>query len=339
MNVAVVGATGYIGDTLVKLLAGHPKANLKVVTSRSKSGQAVSKVIPALRGVLDDLNFDLSDPETLAARDDIDCFFLAVPHGTATEYARPLVDAGKKVFDVSADYRTSSAEKYEEFYGPHPDPDLLKEAQYVLPEITPEGWQSKSIFALPGCYPTSIIPPLYPLLQAGVIGKEHIVVNSVSGASGAGRKVHEDFIYCEVTENAKSYSIPKHRHLSEIEEQLGHAGRGDVVIQFNPHLVPMKRGIATTITVPAGNSSLDELYDCWRSAYSNRPFIYVLDSSERPQTSATIGTNRLDIAAVKDERTGNFVIMSAEDNLMKGAAGQGIQIMNLWQGWDEATGL
>ncbi len=339
MNVAVVGATGYIGDTLVKLLANHPKANLKTVTSRSKDGQVVSQVIPGLRGVLDDMVFELSDPQALAARDDIDCFFLAVPHGTATEYARPLVDAGKKVFDVSADYRTANSLKYEEFYGPHPDPDLLQQAQYVLPEITPDGWQEKPINAIPGCYPTTILVPVFPLLRGSVIGKEHIVVNSVSGASGAGRKAHEDFIFCEVTENAKPYSIPKHRHLSEIEEQLCQAGQGDVVIQFSPHLVPMKRGIVTTITVPAGSSSIEDLYQCWQDAYSDRPFVYLLESGQLPQTSPTVGTNRVDISAVKDDRTGNFVIMSAEDNLMKGASGQGIQIMNLWQGWDETTGL
>ncbi|MEM9158533.1 MAG: N-acetyl-gamma-glutamyl-phosphate reductase [Verrucomicrobiota bacterium] len=340
MNVAVVGASGYGGEIVVKLLAGHPKANLVSVTSRSLVGRPVSEVIPALRGVLDDLTFDLSDPHALGAREDIDCVILSVPHGTAAEYARILVEAGKQVIDFSADFRMNSVERYEEFYNTaHPDPELLKESQYVLPEVTEDGWQSKRLLAVPGCYPTSIIVPLFPLLKAGVIGKEHIVANSFSGTSGAGKQAKEAFSFCEVNESAKPYGLPKHRHLSEIEEQLGLAGQGEIVIQFNPHLAPMNRGIITTITVPAGHSTIEQLYEAWNAAYADRPFVHVLPSGTFPETKYTVGTNRVDISALKDSRTGNFVINAAEDNLMKGLAGQAVQIMNLTQGWDETEGL
>ena len=340
MNTAIVGASGYGGEILVKLLAGHPKANLVSVTSRSQAGRPVSAVIPELRGVLDDLLFEHSDPQAIAARDDIDCVFLAVPHGTAAKYARVLVDAGKQVIDASADFRIANPAVYEAFYGqPHPDVALLEVASYVLPEIAEDGWQSKKLFACPGCYPTSILTPLFPLLKVGVIGKEHIVANAYSGTSGAGKQAKEAFSYCEVNESAKAYGIPKHRHLSEIEEQLGLAGQGEGIIQFNPHLAPMNRGIATTITVPAGDSSIEQLYATWEAAYADRPFVYILPTDTRPETKYTIGTNRIDMSAVKDPRTGNFVITSAEDNLMKGLAGQAVQIMNLWQGWDETEGL
>lgn len=340
MNTAIVGASGYGGEVLVKLLAAHPKAKLVAVTSRSEAGKSVSSVMPELRGVLDTLEFEPSDPHALAARDDIDCVFLAVPHGVAAEFAGIISQSGKKVIDCSADFRISDPAIYEEYYGqPHPDTELLKESQYVLPEVTEDGWAAKKLFACPGCYPTSILVPLFPLLKAKVIGTEHIVANSFSGTSGAGKQSKHAFSYCEVNESAKAYGIPKHRHLSEIEEQLAMAGQGKMVIQFNPHLAPMNRGIVTTITVPAGESTIEDLYDVWNKAYADRPFVYILPSDTRPETKYTVGTNRIDMSAIKDERTGNFVITSAEDNLMKGLAGQAVQIMNLWQGWDETTGL
>ena len=340
MNAAIVGASGYGGEVLVKLLAAHPKVTLQAVTSRSKAGQPVSAVIPAMRGILDGLLFESSDPVQLAARSDIDVVFLALPHGAAAEYARTLVDAGKKVIDLSADFRISDPATYEEYYGAaHPDEDLLSRSAYVLPEISEEGWQNQDLFACPGCYPTSVVVPLYPLLKGGLIGKEHIVVNSMSGVSGAGKKVAEGFIYCEVNESAKAYGIPKHRHLSEIEEQLSIAAGEKIVIQFNPHLVPMNRGIATTITVPSSGASIESLYAAWEAAYAAKPFVHILPPETRPETKHVVGSNRIDISAVKDERTGNFVITSAEDNLVKGASGQAIQILNLWQGWDETLGL
>jgi N-acetyl-gamma-glutamyl-phosphate reductase len=340
MNTAIVGASGYGGEILVKLLAAHPKANLVAITSRSEAGKPVSQIMPQLRGSQDGLVFEKSDPEAIANREDIDCVFLAVPHGVAAEYAGPIVRSGKQVIDCSADFRISDPAIYEEYYGqPHPDTVTLSQAEYVLPEIAKDGWKEKPVFACPGCYPTSILVPLYPLISEGIIGTSGIVANSFSGVSGAGKQSKAAFSYCEVNESAKAYGIPKHRHLSEIEEQLGKAGQGEVVLQFNPHLAPMNRGIITTITVPSSGTSIEDLYKVWEIWFGNRPFVHILPADTRPESKYTIDTNRIDISAIKDERTGNFVITSAEDNLMKGLAGQAVQIMNLWQGWDETEGL
>jgi len=341
MKTAIIGASGYSGEELVRLLSRHPQVELALVSSRSLVGKPLVDVMPKFRGLVSpELKFTDSDPEALAARADIDVFFLALPHGVAAEFAVPLVKAGRKVIDLSADFRLGTPERYEEFYGqPHPAPDLLKEAVYVIPEITPAGWESAPLIASPGCYPTSIIAPLVPLLRAGIVSSRGIVANAMSGVSGAGKKVAEAYIYCERNESAKAYCLPKHRHLSEIEEQLSSAAGSDVVIQFNPHLAPMSRGIASTVTVPAAKPDLAALYVAWESAYGDRPFIGILPSGTTPDTAHVSGTNRLDMSAVYDERTGNFVITSAEDNLVKGASGQAVQIMNLWLGFNETDGL
>ena len=196
------------------------------------------------------------------------------------------------------------------------------------------------LVAAPGCYPTSILVPLVPLLKAGVITREHIVVNSCSGVSGAGRKVEESFLFVERAESVKAYGLVQHRHLAEVEEQLALHTGAKIVIQFNPHLAPMRRGIATTITAPAApGATIESLYAAWNAAYARRPFVQLLPAGETPDTAHTVGTNRIDMSAVHDPRTGNFVLTAAEDNLMKGASGQAVQIMNLWYGFEEADGL
>ena len=340
MKVGIVGASGYAGETLVKLLLGHPKAELACVTSRTHAGKRFSQVIPAVRGIDRGITFVASDPAALAAGD-IPLFFLALPHGAASEYAKALVASGKRVIDLSADFRVSDLATYERYYGKHHAPELLPFARYVLPEITPASWkEGAKIVASPGCYPTSILVPLVPLLRDGVVSRQHIVVNSLSGVSGAGRKVDEAYLYVERTESAKAYGLVKHRHLSEIEEQLELHTGARTVIQFNPHLAPMRYGIATTITVPAApGASIESLYASWAKAYGSAPFIQVLPSGETPDTAHVVGTNRVDMSAVHDPRTGNFVITSAEDNLVKGTAGQAIQTMNLWYGFPETAGL
>jgi N-acetyl-gamma-glutamyl-phosphate reductase len=340
MKVGIVGASGYAGETLVRLLLGHPKVELAAVTSRTHAGKALSQVIPSVRGVDRGIRFVASDPAALAASD-IPLFFLALPHGAAAEFAKALVGAGKRVIDLSADFRISDLAAYEKYYGKHPAPELLAHARYVLPEITAPGWRDEAkIVASPGCYPTSILVPLVPLLRDGVVAREHIVVNSFSGVSGAGRKVDEAYLFVERNESAKAYGLVKHRHLAEIEEQLALHTGGRTVIQFNPHLAPMRYGIATTITVPAApGATTESLYASWKKAYGAAPFIQVLASGETPDTAHVVGTNRVDMSAVHDPRTGNFIITSAEDNLVKGTAGQAIQAMNLWYGFDETAGL
>jgi N-acetyl-gamma-glutamyl-phosphate reductase len=340
MKVGIVGASGYAGETLVKLLLGHPKVELAAVTSRTHAGKALSQVIPAVRGIDRGLTFVPSDAAALAASD-IPLFFLALPHGAAAEFAKALVAAGKRVIDLSADFRIADLATYEKYYGKHHAPELLEHARYVLPEITPPGWKTGAkLVASPGCYPTSILVPLVPLLRDKVVTREHIVVNSFSGVSGAGRKVDEEYLFVERNESAKAYGLVKHRHLSEIEEQLALHTGAPTVIQFNPHMAPMRYGIATTITVPASHgATIESLYASWKKAYALAPFVHMLPSGETPDTAHVVGTNRLDMSAVHDPRTGNFVITSAEDNLVKGTAGQAIQTMNLWYGFDEAAGL
>jgi N-acetyl-gamma-glutamyl-phosphate reductase len=342
MNVGIVGASGYSGEVLVKLLLGHPQVKLTAVTSRQHAGKPVSSVIPALRGTAaEQLKFSDSDAATIAARNDVDLWFLALPHGAAADFAKVLVPAGRKVVDLSADFRVADLPTYEKYYGHHHAPELLPQARFILPELTDPKWRNEiKLAAAPGCYPTSTIVPLAPLLKAGVIARDHIVVNSFSGVSGAGKKAEEQYLYAERAESAKAYGLTKHRHLAEIEEQLSGFAGGKVVVQFNPHLAPMRRGIITTTTVPAAKgATLESLYAAWQAAFAGKPFVSILAPGETPDSAYVTGTNRLDIAAVHDARTGNFVITSAVDNLVKGASGQAVQIMNLWLGLPETAGL
>ena len=340
MKVGIVGASGYSGEILVKLLLGHRQVTLAAVTSRSQAGKPLAAVIPSVRGADQGLKFTDSDPAALAASD-IELFFLALPHGAAATYAKVLVPAGKRVIDLSADFRIADLATYQKYYGEHHAPDLLPSARFVLPELTPPAWKNEvKLVAAPGCYPTSVLVPLVPVLAANIVEREHIVVNSYSGVSGAGKKVEEAYLFVERAESTKAYGLAKHRHLAEIEEQLALHTGAKTVIQFNPHLAPMRRGIATTITVPAApGATIEKFYAAWERAYANRPFVQILPSGETPDTAHVVGTNRIDMSAVLDPRTGNFVITSAEDNLMKGASGQAVQIMNLWCGFDETEGL
>jgi N-acetyl-gamma-glutamyl-phosphate reductase len=342
MNVGIVGASGYSGEVLVKLLLGHPQVKLTAVTSRQHAGKPLTALIPALRGTAaEQLKFSESDPAALAARTDIDVWFLALPHGAAADFAQALVPTGKKIIDLSADFRIADLATYEKYYGAHHAPALLPQTRFVQPELSDPKWRDEiKLAAAPGCYPTSTLIPLVPLLKAGLVSREHIVVNSFSGVSGAGKKVEEMFLYAERAESAKAYGLLKHRHLAEIEEQLSLAAGTTVVVQFNPHLAPMRRGIISTTTLPAApGATIEQVYAAWRSAYAGRPFVSILPSGEMPDSAHVVGTNRVDISAVHDARTGNFVLTSAVDNLVKGASGQAVQIMNLWCGFPETAGL
>ncbi|HUZ07585.1 MAG TPA: N-acetyl-gamma-glutamyl-phosphate reductase, partial [Candidatus Paceibacterota bacterium] len=278
-----------------------------------------------------------------------DVVFLALPHGVAAEYAVPLLDAGVVVIDLSADFRLKSADIYKEFYAhDHPAPDLLKKSVYGLPEIYRAEIKKSLLIASPGCYPTSILLPLIPLLKAELVKPTGIIADSLSGVSGAGRKAEIDYLFCECNESVRPYGVPKHRHLSEIEEQLSFAAKTPVTIQFTPHLIPVSRGILTTLylapekhfTTAAETDSLNEnISATYKRSYGDEPFVRLLEGKSLPDTKNVVGTNVIEIAWRLDARTGRLIVMSAEDNLVKGASGQSVQSMNLICGFAETAGL
>ena len=341
VKVAVIGASGYSGEELIRLLSRHAGVELVCVTSRSAAGKPISSLFPAFRGTqYGALAFANSEVSAVVASG-AKIVFLALPHGLATEFALPLLDAGLRVIDLSADFRLKSAEVYREFYKhEHPAPSLLAKSVYGMPELYREQIRSAQLVASPGCYPTSVILPLAPLLRNSLIDPASIVVTSLSGVSGAGRNVSEQFLYAECNESVRPYSVPKHRHLSEMEQELSVAANREIVISFTPHLVPLTRGMMTTIYANASAGVANrELSDALQNAYANEPFVRLLGDDELPDTKHVEGTNFIDIAARFDARTKRAVIFSAQDNLDKGASGQAIQSMNLMCGLSETTGL
>ncbi len=339
MKVGIVGASGYSGEELVRLLAKHPDVELSMITSRQLAGQSASSVFPALRNMHEELVMSDSDVASLVASD-IDLFFLALPHGVSVEYAKPLLEAGKQIIDLSADFRLDSADRYFEFYGEHPAPELLNQSAYIIPELADKSAFGFNLIASPGCYPTSLLVPLVPLARAGLINAQGIIANSMSGVSGAGKKLADTYLFAERNESVKAYGIPKHRHLSEVEEQLEKAFGAEAVIQFIPHLVPMNRGIQSSIIVkPKAGASLEQAYEAWEAAYADKPFVSILAKGQTPDTAEVVGSNRVDISIVEDMRTGNWIINSCIDNLLKGASGQAVQIMNVKYGFEETASL
>src|SRR5450755_3315816 len=329
-KVAIIGASGYSGEVLVQLLLNHPHAELVAVTSRQNAGQTLAQVFPKFTShpKTKTLRFSESNVEVLANQADV--VFLALPHGVAAEYAVPLLDAGCVVIDLSADFRLKSAAVYKEFYAhDHPAPDLLKKSVYGLPEIYRDEIKKSSLIASPGCYPTSILLPIIPLLKSGLIKPTGIIANSLSGVSGAGRKAELDYLFVECNESVRPYGIPKHRHLSEIEQELSVAAGTPVVIQFTPHLIPVNRGILTTLYLTPVSATLDQVTACYQAAYANEPFVRLLEGKALPDTKNVVGTNVCEIAWRLDPRTGRLIVMSAEDNIVKGASGQAVQSMNL----------
>lgn len=338
IKAGIIGATGYSGETLVRLIARHPEARVSFVASRSEAGRPLGEAMPGLGDLPDDLSFRAADATALAAAE-ADVVFLALPHGVAAEFARPLYEAGRRVIDLSADFRLGDPAVYAAYYGAeHPDVELLAAAPYVLPELAVPGWEDSRLIACPGCYPTSVQLALVPLLRAGLVDPDGIVINSVSGVSGAGRKATGFFSYCERDNSVVAYGVPRHRHLSEIEEQLGAAAGRALVVQFTPHLVPMARGIATTIVARA-RGSLADAQAILGETYARAPFVRVLPSGTFPDTRHVAHTNRCDLSIVHDERTGAFVLTSVIDNLLKGAGGQAVQICNRVFGLSETSGL
>jgi N-acetyl-gamma-glutamyl-phosphate reductase len=340
-KVAVVGASGYAGEELVRLLLAHPRVDLVAVTSRQFAGKQLADVYPrfAQNEKAQALKFIDADPKQLAREAEV--IFLALPHGLAAEFAKPLLAAGARVVDLSADFRTRDAAVYNEFYGKdHPAPELLDQAVYGLPEIYRERIREAKLVACPGCYPTSILIPLRPLIRRKAIDRKRILVASLSGVTGAGRKVETDYLFAECNESVRPYGVPKHRHLSEIEQELSILADEKVVIQFTPHLVPVNRGIITTIYTDLGENVVNLAPALlFSGAYGQEPFVRLLGEERLPDTKNVVGTNFIDIAWKIDKRTGRLIVMSAIDNIVKGASGQAIQCFNLMRGFPETAGL
>ena len=338
-KVAVLGASGYTGEELVRLLLRHPQAELVAVTSRQYVGKTVAEIFPRAGSysVAKELRFSEAAPGKLAKLAEIT--FLALPHGVAVEFASPLLQAGARVIDLSADFRIKNAAIYREFYGhEHAAAGLLADAVYGLPEIYGDKISSAQLVACPGCYPTSILLPLIPLLREKLIEPGQIIANSLSGVSGAGRKAEVDYLFVECNESVRPYGVPKHRHLAEIEQELSIAAETEVTIQFTPHLVPVNRGILTTLYL-SPTASAQRIAAAFHDAYADAPFVRLLGDKSLPNTKNVVGTNVIEIAWRHDPRTGRLIVMSAEDNLVKGASGQAIQCFNLMCGYEETAGL
>lgn len=338
-KVAIIGASGYTGLELLRLVFCHPRAQVSAITSRANAGQKVTSVFPRFEGHPGtDICFIEPDMEAVADTG-AEVAFLALPHGAAAPFARQLLDLGLKVIDLSADFRLDDAAVYADFYDhPHPAPELLCEAVFGLPEIYEAEIKAARLVASPGCYPTSIMLPLIPLLADGLIDHTTITVSSMSGVSGAGRKADLSLIFSEVNESVRSYGLPRHRHLSEIEQELGKAAGEKVTISFVPHLVPVTAGICTT-TFAKLNGDFAKIGEALERAYQKAPFVRLRGAGVSPDTKHVTGTNYVDIGWHHDPRTNRLILQSTEDNLGKGAAGQAIQSFNLMVGNNPTDGL
>ena len=337
IRAAVIGGTGYAGAELVRILSGHPRAELTMITSRQYAGQPFSDIYPAMAGIVNLTCHTFSEEAVSEAADVI---FTALPHKASMGVVPGLIDRGKKVIDLSADFRFKDPDLYEAWYEPHQAKDLLKTAAYGLPEIYFEDIQKAFLVGNPGCYPTSVILPLLPLIKAPFVNPDSIIADSKSGTSGAGRSVSLATHFCEVNEGFKAYKVAEHRHNPEMDEVLSLFAGRTIHMTFTPHLVPMTRGMLTTIYVGLKEdvSSLD-VASYLDSFYEDKPFVRICPSGRFPNTLYVRGTNYCDIGFQVAERTKLLVLISAIDNLVKGASGQAVQNMNIMFGFAETAGL
>jgi len=333
--VAVLGASGYAGAELLRYLSAHPSFEVVHVTGDRSAGMKVGEVFGHLPG-LADLELAGPDPSKVP---DVDLAFLALPHGAAAEHGRTLAARGIAVVDFSADWRLKDASAYPVWYGqPHPHPDDLPSWVYGLPELHRGEIAGSRRIANPGCYPTAAILALAPLLKEGAISPVGIVVDAITGVSGAGRKLETGYLFAEMDSSVKAYGAGTHRHTPEIEQELSSASSSDIVVTFVPHLAPMTRGLlATCYTKMSG--SLDDVRDVISVAYKAEPFVHVLDGGMQPATKNVSGSNYALIGIAADERTKTAIVTCAIDNLGKGAAGAAVQNANLIVGLEETTGL
>ncbi|APZ41893.1 N-acetyl-gamma-glutamyl-phosphate reductase [Acidihalobacter ferrooxydans] len=335
IKVGVVGGTGYAGVEIIRLLLGHPHAQLTALTSRADAGRRVDEVFPNLRGYLD-LTFVAPDAARLH---DCDVVFFATPNGTAMHDAPRLLDAGVRVIDLAADFRLQDVAEWSRWYGmAHACPERVPEAVYGLPEINREAIRSARLVANPGCYPTAIILGFLPLLRSGAVEPGRLIADAKSGASGAGRKAAITTLLTEAADNFHAYGVSGHRHLPEIREVLGARLGAPVDLVFVPHLLPMIRGIHATLYAGLRDARID-LQDLYETAYRDEPFVDVMPPGSHPETRSVRGGNLCRIAVSQAPGSDTAVVLSVIDNLVKGAAGQAVQNMNLMFGLREATGL
>ncbi len=338
IRVAVVGASGYTGVELLRLLINHPAVEITALTSESYAGAPIEEVFPSLFGLLT-LACNKFDAREVARRADL--IFLAVPHNTAMTAAVELLPLDRKIIDLSADFRLRDPAVYRQWYGvDHAAPELLKEAVYALPELYRQQLTAARLAAAPGCYPTAVLLGLLPLVKREIIDPDSLVIDAISGASGAGRKPDLPLHFAELHGNCKAYKVAGHRHTPEIEQELSRCIGREVLVTFTPHLVGTVRGILATMTATLVTSKdaaqLRALYQEW---YRNEPFVRILPEGRMPETKQVRGSNLCDIGLAVDTRTRRIIVVTAIDNLVKGASGQAIQAMNVMMGLDERTGL
>lgn len=336
-KVGIIGGTGYTGVELLRLLLHHPEVEVTALTSQKFAGVPIDQVFPSLRKRLT-LACEELDVEKISKKTDF--VFMAVPHKTAMETVPLFHRSGKKVVDLSADFRLKDPEVYERWYQKHTAPDLLGESVYGLPELHRERIQKAKLVGNPGCYPTGALIGLIPLVKTGLISLEGMVIDSKSGVSGAGRDVVLESLFCEVNEGVRAYKIFSHRHTPEIEQELSSLARKPVAVTFVPHLIPMDRGILTTLYVHlTRRMKLEELFSVFREHYEGEPFIRVCPKGKLPNTKEVRGSNFCDIGVTVNEADGRAVVVTAIDNLVKGASGEAVQNMNIMLGYPETMGL
>ena len=338
INVAIIGGSGYTGLELIKILLKHEKVNLKYITSRQYENVAVKDIFHNL-SKYDELKFISPDIEKISGECDI--IFTALPHKASMEIVYEFFKRGKKVIDLSADFRFNNPEIYEKFYDKHKYKDLNKLAVYGLPEVYKEKIKNANIVANPGCYPTSIILGIYPLLKNKIKISNKIIADSKSGISGAGRNPSYKTLFTEINENFSAYNIGTHRHQPEIEEQCSLIYENELKIIFTPHLLPVNRGILSTIYVDILEPNIDyeNIYHIYREAYKNEPFIILFDKNKYPSINSVRETNYCAIGLNFNKETSQLIVVSVIDNLVKGASGQAVQNMNVMFGFDETEGL
>lgn len=338
IKVAIIGATGYVGIEIARLLINHPDVSIEAVVSQSFVGRKISDVYPHLNGIFE-MECEGLDIDRLASRADV--FITALPHGISKEVIPHLIKKGKRVIDHSGDFRYKSVEVYEKWYKiKHEMPELLDIAVYGLPELYRDQIKTAQLVANPGCYPTCSILGIAPLLAKGLIEPKNIIIDAVSGVTGAGRKTDLPYQFCECTENFKAYGVTTHRHTSEIEQELSILAGEEILLSFTPHLAPLKRGMLATIYANLlTKAAASELISLYRDYYKGERFIRILDEGNLPETKFVAGSNYLDIGIKVDERLNRVVVLSAIDNLGKGAAGQAVQDLNIMCDLPEDTAL